>query len=286
MKLCWDNIEDLYLTKRGNLRKRNYPGIIWIIKTCKQCGDEFLAQKRSKGYYCSTKCSGKAHIGENNGFYGKTHTDKTKKSLSESKMGKPSPMLGKFGDKNPCWKGGLRSRNLACYDTEAPQLEWCEEVRRNKNEPLIMEVKCTNCGKWFIPTLSSVRHRIEALEGRARGEFRFYCSKHCKNACPLYQKSPEQLMKEDAVRAGRLQWLELNREVQPELRQMVLKRDSYQCVKCGSEGPLHCHHILPVAVEPLLSADIDNCITLCEQCHKKVHSQDGCRYGQLRIEVC
>jgi len=93
-------------------------------------------------------------------------------------------------------------------------------------------------------------------------------------------------MKEDAIRAGRLSWLELNREVQPELRQLVLKRDGYQCVKCGSDGPLHCHHIFPELIEPLLSADIDNCMTLCIDCHKEVHKQDGCKYHQLRMEEC
>jgi len=39
-------------------------------------------------------------------------------------------------------------------------------------------------------------------------------------------------------------------------------------------------------IEPLLSADIDNCITLCYTCHKKVHQKDGCRLGQLRMEEC
>ena len=38
--------------------------------------------------------------------------------------------------------------------------------------------------------------------------------------------------------------------------------------------------------EPLLSADIDNCITLCYDCHKKVHQKDGCKYPQLKLEEC
>ena len=90
-------------------------------------------------------------------------------------------------------------------------------------------------------------------------------------------------MKEDAVRAGRLPWLELRREVQPELRSMVLERDNYECQKCGNTEGLQCHHIYPVNIEPLLSADIDNCMTLCTICHKEVHKKDGCRYPQLHI---
>ena len=93
-------------------------------------------------------------------------------------------------------------------------------------------------------------------------------------------------MKEDAIRAGRLPWLELGREVQPELRQMVLERDGHKCVNCNKTNNLHCHHIMPVAIEPLLSADIDNCITLCIECHKEAHTKDGCRYGQLHMKEC
>jgi 5-methylcytosine-specific restriction endonuclease McrA len=75
--------------------------------------------------------------------------------------------------------------------------------------------------------------------------------------------------------------------VQHELRQMVLARDNYTCKNCGSKDkPLHCHHIYPASIDPIESADLDNCMTLCEDCHKEVHKKDGCRYSQLRIEVC
>jgi hypothetical protein len=235
-----------------------------------------------KGKYC----------GELNGMYGKHHTEETKRKLSEANKGKGgfkgelNPMYGKTGEKSSNWKGGYKSKNLPLYDTYAPQIEWCEEVRRNKNDLNIMEVRCTHCNKWFVPKQHNVKNRLQYLNGNYKWENRFYCSKACKNACPLYKKSPEQLMKEDSVRAGRISWLELDREVQAELRQMVLERDCHKCTKCGSLENLHCHHILPVAMEPLLSADIDNCITLCEHCHKEAHSQDGCKYGQLRIEIC
>jgi 5-methylcytosine-specific restriction endonuclease McrA len=200
---------------------------------------------------------------------GKRHTEETRNLMSKLK-----------------YNGGYHLRNLALYDTYAEQLSWCENVRRNQADINIMEVQCTYCGKWYIPKLDDITHRIQALKGQLGGENRLYCSEHCKSACPLYHKSPETLMREDAVRAGRLTWLKMSREVQSELREMVLERDNHTCKNCGATESLHCHHILPVAVEPLLSADIDNCITLCEQCHKQVHQQNGCRTGQLRTEVC
>ena len=74
--------------------------------------------------------------------------------------------------------------------------------------------------------------------------------------------------------------------MQAELRKMVLERDGYQCVKCGNKEDLQCHHIMPVNIEPLLSADMDNCMILCIDCHKKSHQKDGCGYNQLHVKEC
>ena len=54
-----------------------------------------------------------------------------------------------------------------------------------------------------------------------------------------------------------------SREAQPELRQMVFQLDDWKCMKCESTKSLHCHHITGVELNPIESADIDNCITLC-----------------------
>jgi 5-methylcytosine-specific restriction endonuclease McrA len=75
--------------------------------------------------------------------------------------------------------------------------------------------------------------------------------------------------------------------VQPELRQMVFERDNYTCQRCGFhkddfQNGIHCHHIESLNENPIESADIDNCITLCEGCHKEVHSISGCKYNELR----
>jgi len=52
--------------------------------------------------------------------------------------------------------------------------------------------------------------------------------------------------------------------------------------KTVEEAQLHCHHIDPVSQNPIESADIDNCITLCKECHKEVHKKDDCKYHELR----
>jgi len=301
MKLCWDNIEDLYITKNGNFRK---DGRTYTYKeACKNCDEPFLASASSEGNFCNKSC---AQMGKNNPNYGKHLSDKTKRKLSIINKGKNIPenvkkkiskslrgrqftdehkkKLKRFGKDAPSWKGGYYSKGIPRYDTYTSQIEWCEEVRRSPTDRNILEVRCFKCNEWYIPSKDGIINRIRAIKGQLKGESNFYCSDQCKNSCSIYGKRPETLMKEDAIRAGRLSWLELDREVQPELRQLVLKRDGYQCVKCGeTDKPLHCHHIYPVAIEFIESADMDNCMTLCIDCHKEAHKKDGCRYGQLNI---
>ena len=289
MIICWDNLENIVLMKNGKFRKnRNY---YYYKEKCKGCGEPFLFLVSSKGNFCSNKCQAinynplrnghsketrkkmsEDRIGKGNSFYNKHHTEKSKKQMSERKKGFRAPK----------WKGGYTTKEIPLYDTYKSQLDWCESVRRNKVDKNILEVKCAYCGKWYIPTRSDIKSRIGSINGKKVGESRLYCSEGCKQECPIYGKTPETLMKEDAIRAGRLSWLELNREVQPELRQMVLKRDDYTCVKCGSKESLHCHHIEGIRWEPLESADVDKCITVCKECHKTIHKIPGCGYNDMR----
>lgn len=53
-------------------------------------------------------------------------------------------------------------------------------------------------------------------------------------------------------------------------RRMVFERDGYRCRKCGDteRRNLRCHHIKPVKQFPNLYYDIDNALSLCEQCHR------------------
>lgn len=75
-------------------------------------------------------------------------------------------------------------------------------------------------------------------------------------------------------------------------RGIVFQRDEHVCQECGkSNGDKHAHHIIPfhvlrdeaIAYFPLLDSfdacmlydkmwDTNNGITLCEDCHKKIHS--------------
>ena len=55
-------------------------------------------------------------------------------------------------------------------------------------------------------------------------------------------------------------------------RKSVFERDGYTCQICGQYGgKLNAHHKERFADCPEKRLDVDNGITLCEDCHKKVH---------------
>ena len=64
----------------------------------------------------------------------------------------------------------------------------------------------------------------------------------------------------------------------PQAKQWRLKvyaRDQYTCQKCGSKEDLRAHHIYAWFFYESLRYEIDNGITLCEECHKQVHKTFG-----------
>jgi hypothetical protein len=304
-------------------KRKNYHK--YKIITCKYCGKKCFANYKVVEGYCDNKCSAKDRIDDEwkskmsavhkNKIVsietrkklseinkGKKYTEETKKKMSEARKGSNNCNYGKKlseeqkekirlsnigkhdGEKCHLWKGGVRKLNIPLYETYGHQLEIYEEIRCNENRYL--EVRCTYCGKWFVPKASDVKRRVKVINGKSRGELRLYCSEGCKKQCPIFGKKPTQIMKEDAIRAGRIQPEEPNREVQTDLRKLVLARDNYICQICGSTNNLHCHHKRGIWQDQLESADIDMCITLCENCHKLEHTKIGMTYHELRRKVC
>jgi len=170
------------------------------------------------------------------------------------------------------------NNSKANYNTFVSQISWTKDPVRNIDS--FLQTKCTYCGKWHFPTNSSIGNRISALNNNDNNyEGRLYCSNECKEACSIYNQKlyPKGFRKSSS------------REVQPELRQLVFKRDNYTCLKCKKhqddlDVPLHCHHIEGILWNPLESADIDQCMTVCKDCHKEIHKQTDCRYVDMQCK--
>ena len=153
-----------------------------------------------------------------------------------------------------------------------------DESPRLHNDGISLEVKCRYCGKYFVPTHTSVNVRVKTLNGSFIGDNYLYCSDNCKTACPVYRmrKYPKGFKHTSS------------REVNSLVRKMVLERDNWTCQICGktvNEAQLHCHHMDPATQNPMFQNDVDSCITLCKGCHKMVHKQYGCRYIDLRCKT-
>ncbi len=175
----------------------------------------------------------------------------------------------KWSSKNPDYKWNNRPIN---YKTYASQLTIDDNPILNEDGKTL-QVSCRYCGKTFIPEYESLRSRVKALKGIIKGESNFYCTDGCKRSCPIYYKSvwPEGMAKG------------ASREVQPQLRKLVLERDNWTCQQCDSSDELHCHHYEGIEINPIESADVDNCITLCKKCHRKAHKRVDCN---MRRKKC
>ena len=159
-----------------------------------------------------------------------------------------------------------------------------DEMRQDPENPKLIQFRChfNGCREWFNPTMGKLDMRYESIMGRTTATNELYCSDECKEKCDVFGRHKYQKS---------LSPRRLSREAQPELRKLVLERDNYTCQReeCHkskaefSDLVLHCHHIFPLNEDPVCFADIDNCITLCEECHRWVHLNiPGCSYAELR----
>ena len=271
MRICWDNLEKIILLKNGYFRKGH--ALYFEDTSCIKCGDPYLNLKCRPSNFCGHSCS---LTKENHPQFGKKFSEEWKRKLSVSAK------LRYKHINNPNYKGGVDKKGIPLFDTFSERFKNIEETKPiNKEDIKSLGVRCVYCDRWFVPSLLSVRCRLGALSrdpaGRTIGECRFYCSTTCKISCPTFrQRTFPKGFKTNS-----------SREVQPDLRKLLFKRDNYECQICNiniDSAELHCHHLTGLKQNPLESADIDNCITLCKKHHQLVHSVKGCTYYELKCK--
>jgi len=57
------------------------------------------------------------------------------------------------------------------------------------------------------------------------------------------------------------------------LRKKIIAETPY-CVKCGADKNLQVHHIIEPRGNELLFFDADNCIPVCNVCHRKITARE------------
>lgn len=313
MKLCWDNIDGFKFTKNGYVYNKG--STYTLIERCSFCGSPCLVDNKiikiNNEPCCSQSCTKKLktlhnfnkHIRnkkynmltileisdrEKNGAlkykcicacgnHTIVNSHNLKKGLVKSCGCKQRKWAG-----NVNYKNGVTKKNIALYDTFSERLYFEEVSYEERYNQKILLVRCLYCNKWFSPTPREIYKRCDSINNINLGANNFYCSDGCKEACPVFnqQKYPKGFKSGNTASS---------REMQPELRKMVLERDNWTCQygSCGKtveDCSIHCHHMEGIMINPIESVDIDMCISFCKKHHKKVHKEKDCRYVDLQCK--
>ena len=179
-----------------------------------------------------------------------------------------------------------KKRNLpAKYDTYAERISFIDSVRRHPKDQKILQVKCKYCGKWTTPTRDQINTRIYVLRNKTGVECNIYCSDECKEKCPVFRSRTDYQLNINPK-------VETRNRMQIGLRKFFVKEfgEPNICEICGetfNSKDLILHHKIPVAEVHIFEADIDNLIWVCQNCHQKIHSKQGCKVSDLRFSnIC
>lgn len=184
---------------------------------------------------------------------------------------------------------------LRKYNASNATIYYYEQLKKYYHEDIridgdTFQVKCANntCSQWFTPTVSQARHRLESINTGIY-ENHMYCSDKCKISCPRY-KQKSYLVDHESTNLNYLIRLNI---LQNELSSMCFELDNYTCQYCGANKNnnqdiiLEAHHITPVFLDIMCASDIylthkydlnvkRNIITLCSDCHNKIHRKNNC----------
>ena len=126
-----------------------------------------------------------------------------------------------------------------------------------------------------------------------------YCNQSCKgkqigklrNMSLLWDKinTPEVNAKKAHKGVDHPKWIKDRTKVKsrarPEMtswKNFVFNRDKFTCNHCQKVGgKLHAHHKAPYSLFPELRWELNNGMTLCESCHKKLHAAAVQFFGGL-----
>jgi len=251
---------DIYLSLWYN------PDMVHELKTCEICGKiipkeynrnwNMYAKKR----FCSRACSAIAHSQKviltcltcGKSFHRSPAQVKNKTYCSQKCRQKRQSYIcevcGKPFTERPSMRAG---KHIYCSQK-------CQGVAKRVKKPVLI---CDFCGDEFE------RYPSELTKAEARGYTYVFCSHKCRASMIAAQFTPPKTYNGEHTSDPRngtrlLQW-----------RKAVKERDNYTCQMCGANDKMTvAHHKQPFALFPELRYDVSNGITLCYDCHEKLHS--------------
>jgi len=263
------------------------------------CGNEAKFKFKNGKWCCSENhimCSAlreqirKNMIGEKNPQYGKKCSEETKKKIRQSLKGQmcgvSNPFYGKKHTKESKNKMSKSLRwSIEDYKEAHPLFFKVEDIRKDlKTGKIQVNCKNHNCKNskekrgWFTPTQIQLTERIRAIENPSgMTENNFYCSKKCKNECPLYKTRKDPFSEEIEISYTPSEY--------QTFRKFVLERDNYKCQYCEKIAT-DVHHERPQKLEPFFALDPDFAWSCCEKCHYEKGHSDECSTGKLASKVC
>ena len=252
---------------------------------CKKCQQQYYVENkkhinnRCKQYYIENKES----ILEKNKQYDRIDYNKRYYEEHKDKAMNRSKEHYKC-NQSECNQYAKQRRNKkALYDEFKVPLGYI--CKSDENGFLL--ISCYKCGKMHHPTNQQLDTLIRAQSGvENTGSCNVYCSDHCKETCNVFNKPASTYTKRHLLNLPMTPPRNTNRPyVSQKFIKQVLETDEYACQKCGNNHiRLHVHHVIGATRHPEFANDLDNCITLCEDCHNEVHNQIGCSTWDYRLD--
>jgi len=306
-KFSKEHIEKLSKSHKGYILSEEHKRKISLSNKGKHTGKKHSVETKRKlskimtnkpGYWKNKTFSDehKHRISESN--KGKIISKKQREIISIANKGKNSSTYGKVFSKDRLKKMSIvRIIPISKLKKKYPTFAKIEEMRYapGKEKEKVIQVHCKNhnCpnskekGGWFIPTKDSFYRRVHAIEHNDGNEGRFlYCSEECKEECPLYRKSVQQLIKDDLITAGHIPDPLYTSEEYKIWRDYIFGLDNGLCVYCGKPATI-AHHINPQKTHPEEALDPSSGISCCQECHFKYgHRDSWCTTGYLSKLIC
>jgi len=267
----------------------------------------YIGEIMPKGVYNHYKIKGKKRV------FSKKHKENIRKAVIKSR---------KIGIDNPRWIPRIKRICQSCgknfevekFQVDNGQGKFCSHQCMFDSRKIRTNIKCPNCKKTFSAQIFKIKLNkkhifcsLKCFREYTKGlvtlickncgkEYKTYrshikyrgsscCSKKClieyysgKNN-HFWKGGVKFWKRRDTSSLQHKQW-----------REAVFTRDNWTCQRCdarskaGSPLIIYPHHIKFYAKYPKLRYEVDNGITLCEECHKKTHKEFREKQTYQKIE--